>query len=866
MPAMHLVAVALVALGISPLALAHTQSDDAASLGRCDASLVKYKACDADKQLIWSCESLDGIEFGKHYGWKPSSLCSSGACVQEPFGEVVCVNTASVHVLASTHTAHPNARRAAAETHDELEWHIGCETPGKCSYYQEQPLTHDPVLSARDVPSLLATPASGGSKALHSQQFAFRCNPQNFTQIQRFDGQEWVLDSECDGTFSCVDFPGPPHCNGLVSGNEPENEPVSTGVGKKRAVIPALRCRPENLTQIQYLHSNNVDWLVWFRCPDSVQCVDKPTPPHCGAEFRCGSTNYTEVLRFDSTLGWVADHYCEPPDFCGSTTTGLSGCSRGDQLSGPFNLGAHRCNPMNAPDVQRYDGATQGWVHDHFCKSSEHCVPAPGTARCIMLDALVPPPAPPSPLCTLNQTRCSSDQLEVQRCEGSIPAWVHDHYCASSDPCGEADGESGCFSDLVGGPKPQTPNNNNVPVPSFVYTQCDASNDTQVLVWKGKDFVRDRVCLSPFVCYDYTGGKGPFAACQSPNGRTGVWLPWAIRTAASAGGESLRCRNSKTLERWNGHEWSFEASCDHGFKCHTGDRKPYTSGCYAPNIDAVLRRHNESRKRHASATLGRTDYLDPSLFAALSADHDLKDRGLIEDLLKDILGNSSSSSSSSSSDDEGHVVRRAKHSQDENVADGIDSLLSQGRILMQDIQAVHSMIHGDKRIRDVVSTTTSGSTVTVTVSTISSSLIPVSVSPTSVVDTDIPGVDVECDTDDTDVECHVDVKCDIDDLDCDVDINIDIDMVTGGTVSATSSLAAAKVTKRAADGIIPTVTQIWDSITSSAVGGFESFTSSAASDITDRSEHQGIFDTITSKAKSVTSSFASEVTGGARHA
>ncbi|KAF2477101.1 uncharacterized protein BDR25DRAFT_348987 [Lindgomyces ingoldianus] len=253
-------------------------------------------------------------------------------------------------------------------------------------------------------------------------QFDTRCNPNNFTEIQRFDGNDWIHYYTCMYEESCRDLKGIGTC---YQGNSIHILPVAddnnyTNIHLHIVDPPfedAKRCSPTN--QSESLSWDGQSWFVGgvcfppYECKEfsggSVFCViqglkqsDRPPvlpintepPPPMPADSETPSVptkcrNETDLLRWNGTM-WIIFQKCPSGSTCYEDESGQASCMAIDAIQHPPHF-------LSSPILRIRDdirGAERSSDHirrdmadDRASGNSEQIIPKPrGPQSCIQHD------------------------------------------------------------------------------------------------------------------------------------------------------------------------------------------------------------------------------------------------------------------------------------------------------------------------------------------------------------------------------------------------------------------------------------------------------------------------------------------------
>lgn len=192
-----------------------------------------------------------------------------------------------------------------------------------------------------------------------------RCNPHNFTEIQRFDGTNWVLHFACPSDDSCMDVVGIGACylgmnHYLTPAANDTINPVKPLAGVP--MVPQTKCDPSNSSAV--LGWTVTGWELAGECAERMTCLDFETHefgentavnnfavcankemgkggngpvwlpwtpgslanPQTSSQIRC--KNKRELIRLERDAGWILDRACSDGWKCsnGANPPHLGGC------------------------------------------------------------------------------------------------------------------------------------------------------------------------------------------------------------------------------------------------------------------------------------------------------------------------------------------------------------------------------------------------------------------------------------------------------------------------------------------------------------------------------------------------------------
>ncbi|KAK7180005.1 hypothetical protein PSPO01_14004 [Paraphaeosphaeria sporulosa] len=422
------------------------------SLGLCGPALNAHKKCVPDKittqPILWICKAAQGT-------WEPTDeLCE------------MKIRQDDEHQTA------------------DGDWHIGCDEPGHCGYYQDHPnkrsINRGPNSSARLIPARMSSQESLDPDWLNIPDrdgIDTRCSLTSIELVEKFNGEHWVHHYKCPPGTSCTDILGSGACR----------------AGPHEFTIPGR------------------SYLWTFDCPDALEdpssChfsdsmhsygAPKPYKPYLTGTTRC-NPNGRAVQYFDGDE-WKDVYSCKAEASC-VEREGRGGCLAGQSLSYPLNTR----KSIPSPPVKRDDITSAEANRDTtVCDpdSDGICFIALGTTYHKYVNVVSEDNQPP--------TRCHpKEDGRVQFFSEWYHKWVAFHTCEYPNGCHNWMGKAQCededqiivpFVELPNGVEGWHPNkaSDRVPKPDdvlppiqqkiaqaegTVHTRCEPLDDTSKLV------------------------------------------------------------------------------------------------------------------------------------------------------------------------------------------------------------------------------------------------------------------------------------------------------------------------------------------------------------------------------------------------
>lgn len=167
----------VVGLGVLPTYASEQPTHNIARRNTCGPLVDAHKKCapntSAGSPVYWLCN-------GKEYTWEPTT--------------------------ERCELIHPQSSESPKADGD---WHIGCDDPGHCGYYQD----HHSRRSVSPKSEAATRPGQAGSKAPDwldipdLESIDTRCSPLlNDELVEKFDGMHWVYHYMCPSGTHCVDI------------------------------------------------------------------------------------------------------------------------------------------------------------------------------------------------------------------------------------------------------------------------------------------------------------------------------------------------------------------------------------------------------------------------------------------------------------------------------------------------------------------------------------------------------------------------------------------------------------------------------------------------------------------------------------
>jgi hypothetical protein len=543
---------------------------------------------------------------------------------------------------------------------ENVDWHIGCETSGKSSYYQDDKTILGYMAPRRDI----ATRNDGGPLP-DFEYFDTRCKPDRKDDIiERFNGTHWVNLYICFPAGSCSDLQGHGACNtepniwvvpgksfvttfecdeGGVHGkctqtgamvplparpttrkresndfsrNRKTTYPlVDNGfhpAQSKRDLPPPTRCHPFSDKMMQYWHGGLREWFNFHWCSVNQICIDVA---HLGQAGCLGDGMILFPPSIPNSVESESDESDDASTTDDSTTTNVQ-----DQLvSGKIQT---RCNPADFETkvIQYLSG--NDWQNFYSC--GKICIQLPDFAACHQDDGqnyFVPVPTLSARTLRARgnfNTRCNPrSRSEVQRFNGE--QWVHLYTCKSMETCRDFNGHGHCHAQS----------------PAYVATKCSSNNESEIVEWNGRSWGFSGVCLPPYICEDVSAGV-EFAVCKHPNGRgDDIWLPSPYLASNGSSGVITRCFGLNELFQFNGKSWVPYRYCGDGFICEPmkDTNGAENGGCVAKGAPA-LKKVTAAHARRAMAVHENPAPYEPFGFDHRSKMPEATDAGLIKNTEK----------------------------------------------------------------------------------------------------------------------------------------------------------------------------------------------------------------------------------------
>jgi hypothetical protein len=282
--------------------------------------------------------------------------------------------------------------------------------------------------------------------------FDTRCDPDDNSQVQRFDGTNWVHHFTCDIKDSCLDVNGQGGCR---TGNKvliPSKLEVSSDSDEL--------LDSENDSQASHRMKRLDPHKVSFSPPQ------RPNALH-SIDTRCNPANLTEVQRFNGSV-WQLHYVCPFEDSC-KDVNGIGACllkrnhyllpAANDTtdmtrpLDDPPIVGQTKCNATGGTEVLAWNGTA--WAFDKVCLSPYTCIDfhgADGLAVCALPGSLseqvwTPWPAPSNDSDSKSVTTMCKSKRELLHWNGTV--WAHERACSDGWSCRVDDQpphNAGCFS------------------------------------------------------------------------------------------------------------------------------------------------------------------------------------------------------------------------------------------------------------------------------------------------------------------------------------------------------------------------------------------------------------------------------------
>lgn len=196
------------------------------------------------------------------------------------------------------------------------DWHIGCDAPGHCGYYQDnshkRSIDADPNVA---VPSFPTESSPDWLNIPDRDGIDTRCSLTSIEVVEKFNGQRWVHHYKCPPGTSCTDILGSGACR----------------AGLYEFTIPGQ------------------NYLWTFDCPDALKDPStchfsdtmfisgspKPHEPYLTGITRC-SPNGRAVQYFDGDA-WTDVYSCKAEAAC-VVHKGRGGCQAGNTLTYPLTI------------------------------------------------------------------------------------------------------------------------------------------------------------------------------------------------------------------------------------------------------------------------------------------------------------------------------------------------------------------------------------------------------------------------------------------------------------------------------------------------------------------------------------------------
>ncbi|KAF2652983.1 hypothetical protein K491DRAFT_26044 [Lophiostoma macrostomum CBS 122681] len=302
--------------------------------------------------------------------------------------------------------------------------------------------------------------------------FDTRCDPNDRSQVQRFDGTNWVHHYTCDIEDSCLDVNGQGGCR---TGNKvliPAKLDVpSDSAGPWNSEASSDPDEPS----LEGLWSSLLDPSLGTNDQASprIEREDvgslRPTRPHDlhSIDTRCNPANLTQVQRFNGS-DWELHYVCPFEDSC-KDVNGIGACLlKGNHyllpaandstdltrpLDDPPIVAQSKCSATNDTEVLAWNGTE--WAFDKVCLSPYTCIDfhgAAGLAVCALPGSLskqvwLPWAVPPNGTDSKSATTMCKGKRELLHWNGTD--WAHARACSDGWSCRVVDHpphNAGCFS------------------------------------------------------------------------------------------------------------------------------------------------------------------------------------------------------------------------------------------------------------------------------------------------------------------------------------------------------------------------------------------------------------------------------------